>query len=285
MLKKKYHCLVAGLPDLVLDRDVKNFDFKALREDIYERTSEEDHTYIRELFLEYDFMNFLRLLRQREDLVVDKGFYSLDFLKERLEYVSEHPEILEEIPEYLLDIIRKFQLGHEFGDQSDDYLDMASFTRLRFYQRVENSKNQFIRSWFQFDHLLRNVQSAWMCRKLNKSVQKQLVGYSEDIEFFVKNNLPDFGLRHEIPLGEQIFNLLDESEHLDILEREFRFDQIRWQLADELTVFNYFDINKVLAFLAKVDILDRWLKLDKERGAVLFDGFVKNLVEQKNINL
>jgi hypothetical protein len=223
-------------------------------------------------------MNFLRLLRHREDLFVDKGFYSLEFLKERLEYFNEHPEILDEIPEYLTDIIRKFQLGHEFGDQSDNYLDMASFTRLRFYQRVEKSENRFVRSWFQFDHLLRNIQSAWMCRKIKQPVRKQLVGFEEDVEYFVRNNLPDFGLRHEIPLGEQIFNLLDENENLNIQEREFRFDQIRWQMADELTTYNYFDIDKVLAFLAKADILDRWLKLDKERGTVLFDGFVKTLV-------
>jgi hypothetical protein len=44
-------------------------------------------------------------------------------------------------------------------------------------------------------------------------------------------------------------------------------------------------MDKVLAFLAKADILDRWLKLDKERGAVLFDGFVKTMVAQKDVNL
>ncbi|MCL2027968.1 MAG: DUF2764 domain-containing protein [Bacteroidales bacterium] len=286
MFKREYHCLVAGLPDLVLERDVKNFDFKTLVRDVYDRTSEQDQMYIRELFLEYDFMNFLRILRDRDDLFIDKGFYSLEFFKERLDVLKEHPELLaDEIPEHLLDIVRRFLLVQEVDDQTDAHLDMASFTRLRFYQRVEKSGNRFIRSWFQFDHLLRNIQSAWMCRKLNKSVQKQLVGYSEEIEFFVKNNLPDFGLRHEISLGEQIFGLFEESETLDILEREFRFDQIRWQMADELTIFNYFDMDKVLAFLAKADILDRWLNLDKERGTELFDGFVKNLVELKNKNL
>jgi hypothetical protein len=52
MFKQEYHYLVAGLPDLVLEQGVKNFDFKALVERIYEGTSEEDHAYIRELFLE-----------------------------------------------------------------------------------------------------------------------------------------------------------------------------------------------------------------------------------------
>jgi len=286
MFKREYYCLVAGLPDLILDQGVKKFNFQALKDEIYESASEEDRTFIRELLAEYDLINLLRLLRKREDLFIDRGFYSLNFLKERLEYLKEYPdEIYKEVPEFLVDVVRKYQLGHEFDDRSDEYLDMASFTRFRFYQRVEKSKNKFVRSWFRFDHLLRNIQSAWMCRKLNESVHKQLVGYSEDIEFFEKNNLPDFGLRKEVPLGEQIFNLLEESENMDIMEREFRFDQIRWQIADELTIFNYFDIDKILAYLTKADILDRWLKLDKDRGNELFDKFVKTMVAEKNINL
>jgi hypothetical protein len=269
--------LVAGLPDLVLERGVKNFDLKVLVEDVYENTAEQDHEHIRNLFLPHDHLNVHNLLQGREDLFDDKGFYSLSFLKEHL----EQPE---EMPQYLIDIIRKFRLGHELGDRSDEYHNMAHYTWSRFYQEVENnSTNKFIRSWFRFDQLLRNIQSAWMCRKLGMSMKEQLVGWDEEMEYFAKSSLPDFGLRRLLTLGEQIFNLLDEN--IDILEREFRFDQIRWQMADELTTFNYFDIDKVLAFLAKADILDRWLKLDKERGAVLFDGFVKTLVEQKNINL
>ncbi|MDR0438278.1 MAG: DUF2764 domain-containing protein [Bacteroidales bacterium] len=223
MFKQEYHYLIAALPDLALERDVKNFDLKALVDEIFEHTAKRDHRPIRELF--------------------------------STKFVEKSPDV---------------QQSRENWQH--------------FYEEIERtSKNKFIRSWFRFDQLLRNIQSAWLCRKLDLSVQEQLVGCAEDIAYFVKNNLPDFGLKREITLGEQIFNLLDEK--MDMLEREFRFDQIRWQMADELTTFNYFDIDKVLAYLAKAEILDRWLKLDKEYGAVLFDGFVKTLVEQKNINL
>ena len=277
MFKRKYHCLVAGLPDLMLEQSVKKFDFHALLDHVYEYTSEKDSRYVREFFLAYDHQNIHNLLQGREDLYNEKGFYSLDFLKDNL----DKPE---EMPQYLIDIIRKFRLGHELGDQSDEYHNMAHYTWSRFYEEIEaSSKNKFTRAWWRFDQILRNIQSAWMCRKLDMSMEEQLVGWDEEVEYFVKNNLPDFGLRREVPLGDQIFNLLDED--INILEREFRFDQIRWQLADELTTFNYFDIDKVLAYLAKADILDRWLKLDKERGTALFDGLVKTMVAQNNINL
>ncbi len=270
MFNRDYHYLIAGLPDLALTQGVKKFDLEALVQEVREHVSEKDYAYVRELFLPYDHLNIHNLLQRREDLFSPKGFFSLEFLKEHLDQPDE-------MPQYLIDIIRKFRLGHELGDHSDEYHNMAHYTWTRFYQEIEEkSKNKFIRSWFHFDQILRNIQSAWMCRKLDMSMQEQLVGWGEEVEFFVKNNLPDFGLRRELTLGEQIFNLLDDN--INILEREFRFDEIRWQMADELTTFHYFDMDKVLAFLAKADILDRWIKLDKERGAVLFESFVKNLV-------
>ncbi len=218
MFKQNYYYLIAGLPDLTLEQDVKQFDLQALIDEVYEYTEEKDHTPIRELFSWHDLENDWDIKQNQENW-------------------------------------------------------------LQFYQNIEEkTTNTFIRSWFRFDRLLRNIQSAWMCRKLGVSMQEQLLVWGEEIEIFVKNNLPDFGLRREIALGEQIFNLLDEN--INLLEREFRFDQIRWQMADELSTFHYFDIDEILAFLAKADILDRWLKLDKERGAKLFDGFVKKLVEQ-----
>ncbi|MCL2416843.1 MAG: DUF2764 domain-containing protein [Bacteroidales bacterium] len=277
MFKREYHYLVAGLPDFVLERDVKDFDLRALVDEIYGQIKDCDRELIRQFLMPYDHLNLHHLMRGREDLFDNKGYYSLDFLKTQLEKPDD-------MPEYMIDFVQKFKYGHESSGLHEEYRKRSYYIWLQFYQKIaEKSKNRFIRLWWEFDHILRNIQAAWMCRKLGEPMQKQLIGWDEEIDYFVKNNLPDFGLRREIPFGEQIFNLLDEE--IDLLEREFRFDQIRWQLADELTTFNYFDMDKILAFLVKADILDRWLKLDKERGAVLFDGFVKTLVEQKNIDL
>jgi len=225
MSKRKYYYLVASLPDFMLERNVKNFDFKALFKEVCEPVLEKDRVFVSELF-----------------------------------HFQERAENSEE----------KLELSHE------DWT--------HFYQEIgENSNNKFVRSWLEFDQLLRNIQTAWICRKTGADASKQLIGRSEEIEPFLRNNMSDFGLRRELVFGEQIFNLLDED--IDLLEREFRLDQIRWDMADELTTFNYFDLDNVLAFLVKAEILDRWLKLDEERGALLFNGFVKSLVEQKKVNI
>jgi hypothetical protein len=170
------------------------------------------------------------------------------------------------------------------AENSEEKLELSHEDWTHFYQEIgENSSSKFVRSWLQFDHLLRNIQTAWICRKTGADASKQLIGRSEEIEPFLRNNMSDFGLRRELVFGEQIFSLLDED--IDLLEREFRFDLIRWDMADELTTFNYFDLDNVLAFLVKTEILDRWLKLDEERGALLFNSFVKSLVEQNEKNV
>ena len=56
----------------------------------------------------------------------------------------------------------------------------------------------------------------------------------------------------------------------DILGREKALDDLAWKKIDELTVFDYFNLDAILGFLAKLKITDRWLKLDEQTGRELF---------------
>lgn len=52
----------------------------------------------------------------------------------------------------------------------------------------------------------------------------------------------------------------------NILERERALDRLRWRRIDELTVFNYFDTDAVLGYVARLMILRRWSALSPEKG-------------------
>ena len=60
----------------------------------------------------------------------------------------------------------------------------------------------------------------------------------------------------------------------DILARERGIDDLMWAKIDELTTFDYFDIDAVLGFIAKLHIVYRWLKLDDETGRKMFARLV-----------
>ena len=50
-----------------------------------------------------------------------------------------------------------------------------------------------------------------------------------------------------------------------------------WDKIPEITTFNYFDLEAVLAFVAKLHIIDRWLALDEEAGRAMFRTLVNEV--------
>lgn len=114
-----------------------------------------------------------------------------------------------------------------------------------FYERVARSRCRFLREYFAFDRRVREAKVA----------------------FLTGNSLPE-GPVEERALLEGLF------AGKNILEREKQLDRLYWQKAEELTQFNLFDIDVVLAFLAKAHIVRRWTELDPAIGAELFSKLV-----------
>ena len=47
-----------------------------------------------------------------------------------------------------------------------------------------------------------------------------------------------------------------------------------WEKISDLSQFNYFDLDAILASIAKMHIIDRWFSLDEETGRDLFKALV-----------
>ena len=63
----------------------------------------------------------------------------------------------------------------------------------------------------------------------------------------------------------------------DILSRERGLDDLMWAKIDNLTLFNYFDIDVILGFIAKLNIVARWFKLDEQTGREMFKKLVDEI--------
>ena len=63
----------------------------------------------------------------------------------------------------------------------------------------------------------------------------------------------------------------------DIIARERGLDLLMWNHIEESTVHDFFDIDAILAFTAKLKIIDRWDKLDPQTGAELFRRMVTDI--------
>ena len=201
---------------------------------------------------------------------------------------KEYPYLVAGLPELLFDGDAKaFSLDelvayvHERIDVSDKRLLRLLLLGLKektqtpvFYSEAAKCNNKFINNYFAFDRDCRNVLAGAAARRMGVSAQPHLVGDGEVTEAILYNKAADFGLSGVLDFMPVLSSILDIE---NVLERERKLDQLRWSKAEELTVFNYIDIDKVLAFVAKAHIVARWLKLDKPKGEEFFEKLVLDI--------
>lgn len=121
-----------------------------------------------------------------------------------------------------------------------------------FYEQVLSCKNRFLREYFGFDLAVRNAK----VRHLNKAL-----GRPEGTDIFMEQEDPDTELESTL---DKIY------EGNDILAKERAIDRLFWEKIDDITTFDYFDIDAILGFLAKLHITSRWMALDESNGRALF---------------
>ena len=127
-----------------------------------------------------------------------------------------------------------------------------------FYTRVTKAGNRFIREYFTFDLNVRNGKA----RLLNKAFGRPV----ETATIVLQTG--------EFAEASRLEAALSAS---DLLSRERNLDRLMWDKITEITTFNYFDLEAVLAFVAKLHIIDRWLALDEEAGRAMFRTLVNEV--------
>lgn len=262
-MKRNYYYLVAGLQDITLDIHKLIFNQLSFKEELKTGVHSEDYRLVEKLFLPYDNINLLNQLEKSNKPFIEKGNYS----KDRLEENIKEPK---DLPDYM----GRFILA--FKNKEPIYPNLSPENELTtlFYDYVLLEKNAFLRSWFRFDLHLRNILTALLARKHKISYEHQILGSDDISESIRKSHARDFGLGSEF---ETLEALIEISRNEDIQEREKATDQLRWDFLDEATFFNYFTIEKILAFTIKLGLVERWLAIDKDHGQEMFKQLLKEL--------
>ena len=127
-----------------------------------------------------------------------------------------------------------------------------------FYEKAAQSKNRFIREYFDFDARLRNMKVAYLAKRLGKKGEDYLV------------ELPEADFEE----AKQIQEILDNA---DFVEREQRMDELKWEKASDIARMDYFNMNAILAFLVKAKTVQRWVELDAAKGQEMFKKLVQEI--------
>ena len=190
--------------------------------------------------------------------------------------------------EYIVASLPDITAGWKFGEKGpDDYIEeivslcsekdreLISFLmsgyedenlNIDFYAKALTHKDQFIREYFRFDLNVRNAKVKYLNKALGRDMGRDVLTFGEETDQVVLDAVAE-----EFEEAADLETVLNSG---DILSRERGIDDLVWEKIESLTTFNYFDIDAVLGFITKLNIVARWYRLDEQTGREMFKKLV-----------
>lgn len=270
-----YYCLVAGFPDISLDDGKLSCSVSDFRTDVYPQLASSDKKLVDLFYLKFDNQNLISLLKDKEAPVKTEGTLTGEELLALIETVRNGDIPDKKYPAYLSEFVSQYiNLASEDLYKAEDLL--ASL----YYQYAMSCKNQFISEWFEFNLNVNNILSAYAARKYKLDVASVIVGNTPACEQLRTSNARDFGLGDTIDYMDQVQRI---SETEELVECERKIDTLKWKWLEEQSFFYYFTIERIFVFLMFLDMTERWISLDKQKGYELFRQMIENLKEEISI--
>ena len=278
MFSTECYYLVAGLREWTLDSDTKGFDVREILDEIVGELTNNDRKAVELLYAYYDCENLVsrhnkstrhntlgNLTTEQLDEVLDKRHYAL-------------------LPKRVAEVVKLYVEASD-EDRDDDVKLDERFERAVFeayYAELAASKCSFLRDWGEFDRNLRNIAAAVAAREAGRSVRDVTVGGGDIVEQLGRSSAADFGLRGELPYIDAVIAAV--SDEKNIVEKERKIDAIRWSEAESIAVFDFFNINYILSYLVKVNIVARWMMLSPEMGRQMLERLIADLDAKQLVN-
>lgn len=270
-----YYCLVAGLPDISLDDGKLSYSVSDFKTELYPDLSAQDRKLIDLFYLKFDNTAILKLLKNKDAVIEDKGNFSAEELLQLIEAVREGDTPDKKYPSYLVNFVSQYlQLSQDELYRADDLLAAL------YYSYGMSSNNAFIASWFEFNLNLNNILAALAARKYKMEVSSVIVGATSICEQLCTSNARDFGLNETLEYFEALQRIADIEE---LVEREKKVDMLKWKWLEDESFFHYFTIERIFVFLMQLEMIERWISLDKEKGNELFRKMIQDLKNEVQI--
>lgn len=271
MFSTEYYCLVASLREWTLDSDTKGFDVREILDEILDELTAKDRKAVELLYAYYDCENIisLRNKRNRHNNLANLSAEQLKDVLENRNYAL--------LPENVAAVVKLYnEVDDEERDEDvvvGDNFEHALFDA--YYKDLSVSKVRFLKKWGEFDRTLRNISAAVAAREAGRVISEVTVGGGEIVAQLAQSSASDFGLRGELQYIDSVISAI--TEETNIVEKERKIDAVRWSEAEDIAINDYFDIDYILSYLVKVNIVARWTLLSPEVGREMLDKLIASL--------
>ena len=271
-----YYCLVTGLPELSLEDGKLSYTVANFKTEIYPELSKSDKKLVDLFYLKYDNQNLLALLKDKEAVVDESlGNYSADELLDVIASFKEETAPDKKFPSYFYEFSELY-----LNTPEEERFGIEDKLHGFYYHYAMKCGNKFVSDWFELNLNVNNILAAMAARKYKMDVAKVAVGTNFVAEALRSSNARDFGLADDLEYFEQLTRINDT---VDLVEREKKIDLLKWNWLEDNTFFNYFTIEKIFVFLMKLEMIERWVSLDKEKGNEMFRKLIDQLKDEVQI--
>ncbi len=271
MFSTEYYYLVAGLREWTLESDTKGFNVREIVDEILAELTKRDREAVKLLYAYYDCENIIayRSERERHNELGNLSRQQIeDMLRERsYGYLSAN----------VAKVVKYFNETDD-EERDEDYVINDTFEHALFdayYRDLAESKCSFLKAWGEFDRNLRNISAALAAREAGRAVVDVVVGGGEVVEQLKSSSAADFGLRGELQYIDAVISAV--SDEKNIVEKERKIDKVREEQAWDIASFDFFNINFILSYLVRVNIIARWMLLLPEAGREMLNRLMRDL--------
>ncbi len=265
-----YYCMIAGLPDIDLQDTKPGVGIEDMREQCEEVLSEQDKKLLFYFFLHFDCVNLVKLLKDPEAEITQMGNFSLEQLRDLITSAREINFNVHRYPAFMSIFAREYAFNKDKAGYFPE--DEMAFQFLDY--AIRTCPNRMMRRWYKLNLDITNILTAMLARSQGWSVGDFIKGEGEVQEMIRENKTKDFNLGLEFDYIPQLMKIVDEE---DPVRKEKMIDAFKWVWLDDRTFFEPFSMEAVFAYLCKLQMLERWAKLDVEQGKETFRKIIDDL--------
>lgn len=265
-----YYCMIAGLPDIDLQDAKPGMTVEQMRDQCEEQLTSQDKKLLFYFFLHTDCINLVKLLKNPEENIDQWGNFSREQLQDLITSATELNFNVHRFPAFMSVFAREYAFNKDKADYFPE--DEIAFQFLNY--SIRTCPNRMMRRWYKLNLDITNILTAMLARTQGWSVGNFVKGEGEVQEMIRENKTKDFNLAHELEYIPQLMKIVEED---DPVRKEKMIDAFKWVWLDERTFFEPFSMEAVFAYLCKLQMQERWAKLDVEQGKETFQRIIDNL--------
>lgn len=268
----KYYALIAGLPNISLEDSKITYSVLSFREELEGILTHRDKKLIDLFYLKFDNINLKYYSKWHDQDPDPRSRIPYEAFNDIIQAIKddEKPKRNKLVPSYFVEFIYLY-LSNQDKEEIISWEDRLSSL---YYEYAMKCSNRFVANWFELNLNINNILAAITCRKFGLDKEAYILGNNEVAHSICKSNARDFELGDAVDYLPELLRIAEET---DLMLREKKIDLLKWNWLDENTFFKTFDIESVFAYLLKLEMIERWVTLDKDAGEKTFRSLVKGM--------